>query len=317
MKKLGDATVAITVVACSAVLLGALAFALNGNPFVQPRRTLRAQFVDITGIQRSSLVKYGGAVAGSIHSIRMLTPEDRLKAPNPDFTVEAVISLNDNVPELSEGLYASISSDTLLADKFVLLEGGSPSAPVLADGAYIPTLVPTTFDQLLRKLNSTLNGMNALMSNSSEGEGLDRIRRLMDQLDSLISEARGLIGGADTLVTEGRGLVKNGNGLVDEADQFVADGRGLLQETRDPVKKLLDQLSDAASSLDAMAARAHGLVKDNEGNISDTAEGALEVIENLQITVQNAREFIESLRRRPQQIIWGPGRQRPTPEPQR
>jgi len=82
--------------------------------------------VDITGVQQSSIVKYAGAKAGYVHAIRMLTPEERTASAHPENTVEVTLAINNNVPALNEGLTASVASDTLLSDKFVLLSGGNP-----------------------------------------------------------------------------------------------------------------------------------------------------------------------------------------------
>lgn len=315
MKKLGDTATAATVVVCSAILLIALAFALGGNPFRAHGRTLRAQFTDITGIQRSSLVKYAGASAGTVHSIRMLSPSERTASGNPANTVEILLALNRNVPDLNEGLVASVASDTLLADKFILLDGGIPTAPVLADGALIPSITPVTFDHILRDLNTTLASIDGILAGGADG-GLSRIRETLDQLSAAITEARALIGGANSMVEDGRGLLKNGNQLIDEAGQLVADGRSLIGETREPLKSLLAELSSAADSLDDMAKRADALVKNNEGNLNATVSDARKAIADLKVAAASARELIDSLKSRPQQLIWGPGRQRRT-EPQR
>jgi ABC-type transport system involved in resistance to organic solvents, periplasmic component len=316
MKKLGDTATAATVVVCSAIMLVALAFALGGNPFRAPGRTLRTQFTDITGIQQSSLVKYAGAPAGTVHSIRMLSPSERTASENPANTVELVLALNRDVPDLNEGLVASVASDTLLADKFILLDGGNPSAPVLANGAMIPSITPVTFDHILRDLNSTLAGIDGILAGGADG-GLSRIRETLDQLNAAITEARALISGASSMVEEGRGLVKNGNQLLDEAGDLVGDGRSLIAETREPLKSLLAELSSAADSLDDMAKRADALVKNNEGNLNTTIVDARKAVADLKVAAASARELIDSLKARPQQIIWGPGRQRRTEQQQR
>lgn len=310
MKKLGDAAIALVVVACSVVLLLALAFSLQGNPFAKPSRTLRAQFTDITGIQRSSLVKYGGATAGNVESVRMLSPEERAKSANPAMTVEILMALGPQVPELNEGIVASIASDTLLSDKFVLLSGGDPSAPVLANGALVPSIPPVTFDAILRDLDETLDAINSLAGDARK-EGLSsRIDALMTQLEATLNEACGLIGGANTMVDEGRGLVKNGNTLIAEAGELVTDGRGLISETREPLKNLLSDLSDAAQKLDELAQRADKLLKENEGNLNATFSDGRKAVADLKIAAASARELIDSLKARPQQLIWGPGRQK-------
>jgi len=317
MKKFGDWAIALTVVVCSAILFLALAFALQGNPFSRPSRTLRVQLPDITGVQVSSLVKYAGATAGSIHSVRMLTPEERAASGNPANAIEITLALNNNVPALSSGLLASIASDTLLSDKFILLSGGDPKAPPLANGALIAGIAPVTFDALLRDLSDSLAMIRQLFGSSGSGnlDGiLPRIDALLAELDSTVKLAQGFVDNGNGLIANANGLVKNGDGLVANADRFVASGQSLIDTNKDAINRMIAQLATAANSADQLARRLDRLVRNNEGNISATAADAKAAAAELKATAIVTRAFMESLRVRPQQLLWGPGRTpRPTP----
>ena len=63
-KNLSDYLVALSVIACSIVLLAALTFALSGYRLKKPSRTLQIQYEDVTGIKVHSEVRYAGAPAG-------------------------------------------------------------------------------------------------------------------------------------------------------------------------------------------------------------------------------------------------------------
>jgi ABC-type transporter Mla subunit MlaD len=313
MKKLGDPLIALTVVVCSIVLFLALTFALQGNPFDHPKRTLRAEFPDITGIQQSSLVKYAGAMAGNVHSIRMLTPEERNASPHPENAVEIVIAINNNVPELNEGLIASVASDTLLSDKFVLLSGGNSKAPVLANNAIIGSIAPVTFDATLRNLASVMDKLREVFGSTDLKGGLDgilpKVDKLLSDLNATVTQAQSLIGNGDGLIKNANTLVDNGDGLIGNADKLVASGQSLLDTNKDAINRMIAQLSEAATSLDDLAKRANKLLKDNEGNITSTTKDAKDALGELKAAAVSARALADSLRARPQQLIWGPGRQ--------
>jgi ABC-type transporter Mla subunit MlaD len=311
MKKLGDPAIALTVVACSAVLLLALAFALTGNPFDRPTRTLRARFPDITGLQASSLVKYAGAPAGTIHSVRILTAKERLASANPTNTVEVVVALNNAVPPLNQGLIASVASDTLLSDKFLLLSGGDPHAPELANGALVASIAPVTFDAILRDLAGALDTIHQLLG-GAQGNALDgilpKIDALLAQLGTTVTEAQGLVANGNGLITNANGLVDSGDGLIKNADQFIASGQALIDTNKEPLNKLIAQLSSAADSLDQLAKRTDKLVKDNTGNVNSMAADGKVSLAELKATSISLHALVDSLRARPQQLIWGPGR---------
>ena len=63
-RNLSDYFVAVFVIACSVVLLGALAFALSGRQLKKPTRTLQINYEDVTGIKVNSELRYAGAPAG-------------------------------------------------------------------------------------------------------------------------------------------------------------------------------------------------------------------------------------------------------------
>jgi ABC-type transporter Mla subunit MlaD len=318
MKKLGDWAIALTVVVCSIVLFLALAFALHGNPFNRPSRTLVAQFPDITGIQTSSLVKYAGATAGNVHSVRMLTPGERTASGHPENAIEVTLALRNSVPALSTGLVASITSDTLLGDKFVLLTGGDPGAPELANGALITAVAPVTFDALLRDVAGALATLRQLFGGAQGSfDGiLPKVDKLLTDLNGTVAKANSLIGNGDGLITNANTLVDHGDGLIANADQLVISGRSLIDGNKDAINRLIAQLSTAADNLDRLARRADALVRNNEGNINATTADAKVAVSELKAAAISTRALMESLRSRPQQLIWGPGRQRPTPAPE-
>ena len=65
-RTLSDYFVALFVIACSVVLLGALTFALSGRQLKKPTRTLQINYEDVTGIKVNSEVRYAGAPAGRV-----------------------------------------------------------------------------------------------------------------------------------------------------------------------------------------------------------------------------------------------------------
>ena len=62
-RNLPDYFVALFVIACSVVLLGALTFALTGRQLKKPTRMLQINYEDVTGVKVNSEVRYAGAPA--------------------------------------------------------------------------------------------------------------------------------------------------------------------------------------------------------------------------------------------------------------
>src|SRR4029453_9717209 len=94
-RTLSDYLVALSVIACSIVLLGALTFALSGYRLKKPTRILQINYEDVTGIKVNSEVRYAGAPAGLEIAMRQLTAKEREALPNKRDAVRVTVSLDD------------------------------------------------------------------------------------------------------------------------------------------------------------------------------------------------------------------------------
>ncbi|MGC1480946.1 MAG: MlaD family protein [Chthoniobacterales bacterium] len=317
MKKSADWLIALGVIVCSAVLLAALAFALTGNPFDNPTRTLRVRLPDVTGVQKSSLVKFGGAPAGTIRRVRILTSEERLESSDPEAAVELILAIQDTVPSFTEGTSASVSADTLLADKFILLSAGPADARKLTDGELIPGIPPTTIDEMVRTLDRTLRMVDGLVNQSGdEAPGIfDSVESLLDEakatlarVDGLIVQADGTLSSADQLMVQAEGSLTGADELIDDADALVESADDLVNGDNQSLKTLIADLSATAEQLEGLSARAEKLIDDNADNLDATFRDARVAVQNLKVTATYAKALALALTKRPQQLLWGPGR---------
>ena len=130
-RNLSDYFVALSVIACSLVLLGALTFALSGYRLKKPTRTLQINYEDVTGIKVNSEVRYAGAPAGRVVAMRHLTAKERETSANKKDAVRVTVSLNDGIPPLPADVTATLSSDTMLSPKFISAKASCRSLALL------------------------------------------------------------------------------------------------------------------------------------------------------------------------------------------
>ena len=109
-KNLSDYVVALSVIACSLVLLAALTIALSGFRLKKPTRTLQIDFEDVTGVKLHSEVRYAGALAGRVIAMRHLSRDQRESATNKRNAVRVTISVADDIPPLPADVIATLSS---------------------------------------------------------------------------------------------------------------------------------------------------------------------------------------------------------------
>ncbi len=304
--------ITLAVIICSVILLGALALAIGGNPFRSNTRIVTAVFPDVTGIRVNSPVKYAGAIAGEVASIRMLTPAERAALPNPGHTVEISLALNPRVPELTQGAFASLAADTILADKFVLITPGAATSVPLPADAVLNGVAPTTFDALSAEVATSLASLRSIISGFPDGGAgnifLD-LPRLMEQIGTTVTQAQGVLKNADQLVGDGIQVIGLGDVLISDTSRVVTRVGTMVDDTAPTLEKLINDLQAAAATLDRFAAQAEKVIRDNAEPVNRTTVQLERAITDLRITSAHAKTLVESLVRRPQQIIWGSRRE--------
>src|SRR5436190_6106212 len=190
-KNFSDYIVALSVIACSVVLLAALSMALSGYQLKKPTRILQIDYEDVTGIKVHSEVRYAGAPAGRVLAMRHLSAAERSASANKRDAVRVTISLDDKIPPLPSDVMATLSSDTLLAPKFVALSAGTPGGKTLANNATIEGHPAYGIEQITAAAGPLFDHANALLDNlnvtvtdlkGNLGEFMPKISPLLDSL---------------------------------------------------------------------------------------------------------------------------------------
>src|SRR5436305_14253993 len=164
-RNLSDYFVALSVIACSIILLAALTFALSGYRLKKPTRTVQINYEDVTGIKVNSEVRYAGGPAGRIIAMRHLTAKEREASANKKDAVRVTVSLNDGIPPLPTDVTATLSSDTMLSPKFVALSAGTPGGQTLANNAAIEGHPAYGLEQITAAAGLLFDNANKLLNN--------------------------------------------------------------------------------------------------------------------------------------------------------
>jgi ABC-type transporter Mla subunit MlaD len=231
-RNLSDYIVALAVVACSLVLLGALTIALSGYRLKKPERTLQINYEDVTGIKVHSEVRYAGAPAGRVIAMRHLSAAERGASENKKDAVRVTISLDEGIPPLPSDVMATLSSDTLLAPKFVALSAGTPGGKTLANNAAIEGHPAYGLEQITAAAGPLFENANRLLDNlnvtvtdlkGNLGQFMPKISPLVDAVRTDLDELQKAVTGLD-------GVEKNANTVLGTADKFVGATDKQLQE---------------------------------------------------------------------------------------
>lgn len=300
-KNLHDYVIAFLVIVCSLVLLAALAFALSGWGGRKGGRTVEIDFADVTGIHLHSELRYAGAPAGSITAIRLLTFDERNAAESDDQKRNAVrvtATLRPEVPPLPADVRISISSDTLLSDKFVALSAGASDGPKLADGTVLQGVSGGGLDALLDLgpvLKTALEDVPPLLKNTKEA-----IDVFKDGIGDALPKVSKLLIGLNTTSDSADSALKRFDKLIADADQPIKDD--LVQ-----IKKLLIQIEQTMGTADQLLSR-------TDRNLNGRMQELGVVLENLKVVSTHAKALSQQLAEKPNRLIFSGKAQKLTSE---
>ena len=295
-----QAIIAITVILCSLALLAALTFSLSDSTWKKGGRRLEIEFNDATGIKLHSQVRYAGAAAGRVTTIRYLTPAERLGARAQNKAVRIVVQIDDQVPPLPSDTSASLSSETILGEKFVSLSAGSPGVPPLPDGAIIQGQDLVGFDSLARSAQAAVENVNTLLIklNADYPDLIPRLASLLAQGNSLLLQGSNLVQDADGAVTNASDVISQFKldyaELIPKLSSLLTQGKGIATNADVAIKQVGEFIQ-----------RAENVVKNNEGDLSKILSELRVVAQNLKVISTYTKALTGTLGEKPSRLIWG------------
>jgi phospholipid/cholesterol/gamma-HCH transport system substrate-binding protein len=133
---------------------------------------IRSRFGDVNGLKKGGMIWFSGVKVGTIKEITFTGVEQVDVVMNIDAAVQQYIHRNAGV---------RISSDGLIGNKIIVIDGGTPNAPVIEDGDVLQS----------EKLLSTEDMMATLQQNN---QNLLAITKDFRQLSSQILQGKGTLG---------------------------------------------------------------------------------------------------------------------------
>jgi ABC-type transporter Mla subunit MlaD len=276
-KNLSDYLVALSVIACSAVLLGALTFALSGFRLKKPTRTLQINYEDVTGIKVHSEVRYAGAPAGRVIAMRHLTAAERSKSKNKRDAVVVTVELDENIPPLPVDVTATLSADTLLAPKFVALSAGTPGGKTLANNSAIEGHPAYGIEEIT----------------AAAGPLFENANKLLDNLNLTVTDLKTDLGGF---------MPKLGP---------LADS---LKTDVDNLQNLVTNFESVAKGADTFLGTANTFVSTTDKSVQDQMKELHVILLNLKVVTTHAKALVDALAEKPNRVIFSGKAAKLTPE---
>ncbi len=250
--------------------------------------TLYTEFANLGGLTNGAKVRVSGLDAGQIKKIEI--PKD----PSQKFKLEL------QVEEKIHGIVrkdsvASIETEGVVGDKFVLIKKGSESSPEVHAGAMLPSKEPLDLSALLEKSSGLLTDVHGSI-NDIRGRvdgALDSITRTVNHADTLVTHVRPDISG----------IARNGNQISAKLNTLVTDlnaGKGPAglilkdQASREQLQSTLANVQQASVNLNQVSLRADETVADFQ---------ARQLIAKTQATIENVQSLSQQLDTTMQQAL--------------
>jgi len=294
-KNLSDYIVALAVIACSLVLLGALTVALTGFRLEKSKRTLQVNFTSVAGIRLHSELRYAGAPAGRVVAMRVLSMKEReeLPADHKDEAVQVTVSVNKEVPEITEGTTATVGSDTLLSEKYISLTPGDAAGKPLANNALLHGAPGLNIDNLAQSITPLLENANKT------------IAELRDEIGSIMPKLGTVLDSTNDTAKSAQDLVKSADKLIDDNSQEIHARIEELGKVMADLKTVLATTNTTMNNGNKLVGSSNDLVKKLDAQIAGRMQELSVILQNLKVVSTYAKGLTQTLAQRPQALIWG------------
>lgn len=256
------------------------------------RVTIIGEFADASPLVPGNMVKASGVQVGEINSIELA-----------DGKAQVEMELDRAVLPLHEDARATIKPVSLLGERYIAIERGTPSAAVLAEPLRIPAGRTSTTVDLYQVLNAvddpTGTAMAALVTTLGEGQAGQgkRIAKAIKVLRPAMTRAEEL----GTLLDEQNAVLTS---LIDRSQPIAralagAEGRRLDRLVRGAEKSLTavaerqQALSDSLHALPATLAQSQRTL----GRLAGVAHHGADTLASMRPTTTKLSEISGELRR--------------------
>ena len=299
--------VGVFVVVAAAILVFTV-FSLSGA-LASPTRTFHAKFHNIAGLEPGTSVRYeGGPKVGRVEKIKIDSSDASL--------MDLEFSVKNDIPVKTDS-HVVIMSFSPLGDNHLEVKAGSASAPRAPNGAILPSDPYVGFNDLTGQINDLAPQAKQLLANLNDR--VTQLKTTIDRVDDLLNE-KNRQNVSDTLtqlhgmLAENRPQIQNALKNVSAASEKIgplldqlqkttnqADGTlkkvdGMISDNREDVRASVIKLRGSLENVQALTAQMQELLDNNDYNIE-------ELLNNMRIVSQNLKEFTDSLRRHPAELI--------------
>jgi phospholipid/cholesterol/gamma-HCH transport system substrate-binding protein len=267
--------------------------------------TVYAYFDEVNGLATGNNVWFAGVKVGTVQSI--------------DFDKSGKVKVTMNVEKdylyvIKKDSKAKVGSDGFIGNKLVVVYGGSPSSPVVADGSTLAVESTPGMEEMMATLQENNRNLLAITGNFktlSEGmiSGKGTIGRLLND-EKLFTDLQGSVVTIKSAAANAQQMIAGVAGYTSQLNRKGSLANDLITDTvvfsrlRSTVKQidaLSGQANDVMVTLNQASQNVQQKLNDNSSpvglllNDKQSAEDIRATIKNLQTSTQKLDENMEAL----------------------
>jgi phospholipid/cholesterol/gamma-HCH transport system substrate-binding protein len=288
----------------------------------------RCYFKYAGGVQAGAAVRFGGLLVGKVDRVRV--------DPANSTRIEIDFQVEHTTPVKADSI-AKITTLGPLTDNYIEITTGTERAPLLPQGAEIPSTEMFGLPQMgeavqamlpdvqraILKVNTNLDGLQVTLTRAND--------LLNDRNRSVIAHS---LANADQLLAETRPKVNasldNLNHLLTDAEPKVSASLSNVQELTTKLSPLLDDIKKVSTRADDTLAHVDAALLENRADVrasvaslrdalakstvlldhlnqamDQNSDNIDELLENIRISTENLKSLTETLRTKPASLIRG------------
>ena len=261
--------------------------AMAGVKWRQQEKVYTARFNYLGGIERGSLVRYGGFLVGAVTDI-YIAPDDKTK-------IEIKIAVDERAPVRVDS-EAFISAINLMGDFYIELTTGSPDAELLLSGSMLQSRDVPSFSRLsepLAKLSDQVEILLVRLNDMLKDENRAHLSNILANTDSLLDQSLGDITGLMANLNE---LTAQLESVSSRLDQMMGNNAEVLEST-------LTQLNASLARVDTLLISLSSTSESVEGMMAHNQASFYEMMQNLEHASQHFEQFSRSIKERPWNLV--------------
>lgn len=282
------------------LLLGVFTLGGQKKTFVKSF-TLSVVFDDIQGLKTGNNVWFSGVKIGTIKKIQFYGTSQ----------VEVFLSIEEQAHQyIHKDATASISSDGLIGNKIVVIDGGSPNFPFIEEGDQLQVNKTLSTDDIMKTLQANNKNLveittnfKVLSKNLVEGKGmvgsLLTDQEIADNFKSIVTDLQRTTASANKMAAELNTFSNKLNTKGGLADKMLTDTAvfAKLQSSVNEFQKTTQSAAELSANLKTASAK----LNDNDNamglllNDKQTADQLKTIVGNLETGSQKLDENLEAL----------------------